>query len=87
MFLQPLARSVISVISPRGPMRNGGPQYPVPLLVYVGTPHNVAKPPMTGVFCLGISTLDYVYSVETLPTRGEKYRSRDLAVVGFVAGV
>ncbi len=37
---------------------------------------------MTGVFCLGIATLDYVYSVETLPTRGEKYRSRDLAVVG-----
>ncbi|KPF72520.1 hypothetical protein IP69_01000 [Bosea sp. AAP35] len=37
---------------------------------------------MTGVFCLGISTLDYVYSVETLPTRGEKYRSRGLAVVG-----
>ena len=37
---------------------------------------------MTGVFCLGISTLDYVYSVETLPTRGEKYRSKGLAVVG-----
>ncbi|KRE17759.1 hypothetical protein ASE63_00715 [Bosea sp. Root381] len=37
---------------------------------------------MTGVFCLGIATLDHVYSVETMPTRGEKYRSRDLAVVG-----
>jgi sulfofructose kinase len=37
---------------------------------------------MTGVFCLGISTLDYVYSVEVLPTRGEKYRSEGLAVVG-----
>lgn len=37
---------------------------------------------MSGVFCLGIATLDYVYSVEALPTRGEKYRSRDLAVVG-----
>jgi len=37
---------------------------------------------VSGVFCLGIATLDYVYSVETLPTRGEKYRSRDLAVVG-----
>ncbi|MDP3318287.1 MAG: hypothetical protein Q8S58_04070, partial [Bosea sp. (in: a-proteobacteria)] len=36
----------------------------------------------TGVFCLGISTLDYVYSVEALPTRGEKYRSNALAVVG-----
>ncbi len=37
---------------------------------------------MTGVFCLGIATLDYVYSVDVMPTRGEKYRSRDLAVVG-----
>lgn len=37
---------------------------------------------MAGVFCLGIATLDYVYSVEHLPTRGEKYRARDLAVVG-----
>jgi sulfofructose kinase len=37
---------------------------------------------VTGVFCLGIATLDYVYSVEAMPTRGEKYRSRDLAVVG-----
>lgn len=37
---------------------------------------------MTGVFCLGISTLDYVYSVEAMPTRGEKYRSKGLAVVG-----
>ncbi len=37
---------------------------------------------MAGVFCLGIATLDYVYSVETMPTRGEKYRSRGLAVVG-----
>lgn len=37
---------------------------------------------MAGVFCLGIATLDYVYSVETMPTRGEKYRSQDLAVVG-----
>lgn len=35
-----------------------------------------------GVFCLGIATLDYVYSVETMPTRGEKYRSRGLTVVG-----
>ena len=38
--------------------------------------------PAAGVFCLGISTLDYVYSVEALPTRGEKYRSRGLAVIG-----
>lgn len=37
---------------------------------------------MAGVFCLGIATLDYVYSVEHLPTHGEKYRARDLAIVG-----
>ena len=37
---------------------------------------------MAGVFCLGIATLDYVYSVPNLPTRGEKYRATDLAVVG-----
>lgn len=37
---------------------------------------------MTHVLCVGIATLDYVYSVETMPTGGEKYRSRDLAVVG-----
>lgn len=37
---------------------------------------------MAGVFCLGIATLDYVYGVESMPTRGEKYRARDLAVVG-----
>ncbi|AMJ59250.1 PfkB family carbohydrate kinase [Bosea sp. PAMC 26642] len=37
---------------------------------------------MAGVFCLGIATLDYVYSVETMPTRGEKYRSKGLVVVG-----
>ncbi|BCB20551.1 PfkB family carbohydrate kinase [Bosea sp. ANAM02] len=40
------------------------------------------EPVRAGVFCLGIATLDYVYSVETMPTRGEKYRSRGLAVVG-----
>lgn len=37
---------------------------------------------MAGVFCLGIATLDYVYSVEHLPTHGEKYRARDLALSG-----
>lgn len=37
---------------------------------------------MTGVFCLGIATLDYVYGVATFPTRGEKYRATDLAVGG-----
>jgi sulfofructose kinase len=38
--------------------------------------------PMTRVLCAGIATLDYVYAVETMPTRAEKYRARDLAVVG-----
>ncbi|RDJ22968.1 sugar kinase [Bosea caraganae] len=37
---------------------------------------------MAGVFCLGIATLDYVYGVEHFPTRGEKYRARDLSVGG-----
>jgi sulfofructose kinase len=37
---------------------------------------------MTGVFCLGIATLDYVYGVDAMPTRAEKYRSSQLAVVG-----
>jgi sulfofructose kinase len=37
---------------------------------------------MTGVLCVGIATLDYVYAVETMPTRAEKYRAQDLAVVG-----
>lgn len=37
---------------------------------------------VTRVLCVGIATLDYVYSVETMPTGGEKYRSRDLAIVG-----
>lgn len=37
---------------------------------------------MTGVFCLGIATLDYVYGVDTIPSRPEKHRARDLVVVG-----
>lgn len=37
---------------------------------------------MAGVFCLGIAALDYVYGVETMPTAGQKYRARDLAMVG-----
>jgi sulfofructose kinase len=37
---------------------------------------------MSGVFCIGIAVLDFVYGLETLPTRAEKHRARDLAVVG-----
>ncbi|HEX2553459.1 MAG TPA: PfkB family carbohydrate kinase [Microvirga sp.] len=37
---------------------------------------------MTSVLCVGIAVLDYVYAVETMPVRAEKYRARDLAVVG-----
>lgn len=37
---------------------------------------------MAGVFCLGIATLDYVYSVEKVPSPGEKDRARDLVVTG-----
>ena len=37
---------------------------------------------MAGVFCLGIATLDYVYSVERVPNPGEKDRARDLVVTG-----
>lgn len=37
---------------------------------------------MTSVLCVGIAVLDYVYAVESMPVRAEKYRARDLAVVG-----
>jgi sulfofructose kinase len=37
---------------------------------------------VAGVFCLGIATLDYVYSVERVPHPGEKDRARDLVVTG-----
>lgn len=37
---------------------------------------------MAGVFCLGIATLDYVYSVSHVPSPGEKDRARDLVVTG-----
>jgi sulfofructose kinase len=37
---------------------------------------------MAKVLCIGIAVLDYVYAVGTMPTRGEKYRAKDLAVVG-----
>jgi sulfofructose kinase len=37
---------------------------------------------MTSVLCVGIAVLDYVFAVETMPARPEKYRAKDLAVVG-----
>ena len=37
---------------------------------------------MTGVLCVGIATLDYVYGVEAMPTRAEKHRAHDLSIVG-----
>jgi sulfofructose kinase len=37
---------------------------------------------MTSVLCVGIAVLDYVYAVEAMPVRAEKYRATDLAVVG-----
>ena len=37
---------------------------------------------MTKVLCVGIATLDYVYAVEGVPRRGEKYRALDLVVIG-----
>lgn len=34
------------------------------------------------VLCVGIAVLDYVFAVDSIPARAEKYRARDLAVVG-----
>ena len=34
------------------------------------------------VLCVGIAVLDYVFAVDAMPTRPEKHRARDLAVVG-----
>ncbi|MBB4015629.1 sulfofructose kinase [Chelatococcus caeni] len=42
---------------------------------------------MQSVLCIGIATLDYVYKLDALPTRAEKYRARDVAVTtGGCAG-
>lgn len=38
--------------------------------------------PASGVFCVGIATLDYVYGLDAIPTSAEKYRANDLSVVG-----
>ncbi len=37
---------------------------------------------MSKVLCVGIATLDSVYAVEEMPRQPEKYRARDLAIVG-----
>jgi sulfofructose kinase len=37
---------------------------------------------MTRILCVGIATQDHVYAVDTMPDRPEKFRARDLAVVG-----
>ncbi len=37
---------------------------------------------MPAVLCVGIATLDHVFAVATLPTKPEKHRAHDLAVVG-----
>lgn len=38
--------------------------------------------PVSGVFCVGIATLDYVYGLDAIPASAEKYRARDLSIVG-----
>jgi sulfofructose kinase len=37
---------------------------------------------VAGVLCVGIATQDYVFALDEMPRRAEKYRARDLAVVG-----
>jgi sulfofructose kinase len=37
---------------------------------------------MASVLCIGIAVLDYVFQVEDMPTRPEKYRSRTMKTVG-----
>jgi len=37
---------------------------------------------MTKVLCVGIATLDYIFAVEGVPRRGEKYRAHELVVAG-----
>jgi sulfofructose kinase len=42
----------------------------------------MAHSPVSGVFCVGIATLDYVYGLDAIPASAEKYRAKDLSVVG-----
>jgi sulfofructose kinase len=37
---------------------------------------------VAGVLCCGIATQDFVFALDEMPQRAEKYRARDLAVVG-----
>jgi sulfofructose kinase len=37
---------------------------------------------MASVLCIGISVLDYVFQVDVMPTRAEKYRAHAMAEVG-----
>ncbi len=37
---------------------------------------------MASVLCIGISVLDYVFQVDAMPTRAEKFRSHEMATVG-----
>jgi sulfofructose kinase len=37
---------------------------------------------MVSVLCIGISVLDYVFQVDAMPVRAQKYRSHDMATVG-----
>jgi sulfofructose kinase len=37
---------------------------------------------VAGVLCVGIATQDFVFALDEMPRRAEKYRARDLAVVG-----
>jgi sulfofructose kinase len=37
---------------------------------------------MTRIFCAGITTLDYIYQLDAIPTRAVKYRSRHMATSG-----
>lgn len=41
-----------------------------------------SSPAVPGVLCVGVAVLDFVFSVDRLPDRPEKYRARDLAMAG-----
>src|SRR5215211_2888933 len=68
--------SLVSFTRPVRTRLPSGADFPHP------QPPTAPEPPMTSVLCVGIAVLDYVYAVETMPARPEKYRARDLAVVG-----
>src|SRR5215218_9748102 len=45
-------------------------------------PGSCSRTLMPTVLCVGIAVLDHVFAVEAIPTRPEKHRAKDLAVVG-----